>query len=140
MDLNAAMDWATGRHSGVLITIRGDGRPQSSDISYAVADGVVLISVTADRAKTRNLERDQRAVLHVTAPDEWAYVSFDGMVDLSPVAASPGDAACQELGQLVVAVQGKEHPNWDEFNQAMVDDRRLVIRFTPGSATGRVPS
>ncbi len=136
MELSKALQWATGRHSGVLITLRNDGRPQSSDIVYAIRDGVARISVTTDRAKTKNLRRDPRAILHVTAPDEWAYVALDGTVELSPVAEEPGDAVCAELGSLLVDVQGKDHPNWDEFNQAMVDDRRLVVRFTPTSATG----
>lgn len=140
MDLNTALAWAAERHNAVLITIRRDGRPQSSDIAYAVGDGIVRISVTDDRAKTRNLERDNRAVLHVTAPQQWSYVSFDGTVELSPVAAEPGDAVCEELGALFEAVQGKAHPDWAEFHQAMVDERRRVVRFTPKSVTGQVNS
>ena len=138
MDLNEALSWAADRHNAVLITIRRDGRPQSSDIAYAASDGMIRISVTDDRAKTRNLERDSRAVVHITAPNKWSYLSFDGTVELSPVAAEPGDAVCQELAQLLRDVQGKEHPDWDEFNQAMVDDRRRVVRFTPASVTGQI--
>ncbi len=138
MNLDAALAWASDRHSGVLITIRRDGRPQSSDIVYALRDEVARISVTRGRAKTRNLERDSRAVLHITAPKEWAYVSLDGTVELSPVAAVAGDAVCEELADLLRDVQGQEHPNWDEFYQAMIDDQRRVVRFTPKSATGQV--
>ena len=90
MELTDALEYAANRHSAVLITIRRDGRPQSSDISYAVTDGVVRISVTADRAKTRNLRRDPRAVLHITVPDQWSYLSLDGTVEFSPVASTPG--------------------------------------------------
>jgi len=138
MELSEALSWAGDRHNAVLITIRRDGRAQSSDISYAVNDGIIRVSVTADRAKTRNLVRDPRAVVHITSPDTWSYLSFDGTVELSPVATEPGDATCQELAQLLRDVQGKEHPDWDEFNQAMVDDGRLVIRFTPASVNGQI--
>ncbi len=140
MDLDTALGWAGERHHAVFITIRRDGRPQSSDVGYAIRDGVIRISVTADRAKTKNLERDNRAVVHVSAPSEWAYASFDGTVELSAVAREPGDATCQELADLFRDVQGSEHPDWEEFHQAMVDDRRLVVRFTPRKATGQVPS
>jgi hypothetical protein len=35
-------------------------------------------------------------------------------------------------------VQGKEHPDWDEYNAAMVSDRRLVARLRPERAYGFV--
>lgn len=52
---------------GVLATVKRDGRPQLSNVGYAfdAAEGLVRVSVTADRAKTRNLERDPRVTLHV---------------------------------------------------------------------------
>ena len=54
---------------GVLATIKRDGRPQLSNVGYAWDDGLVRVSVTADRAKTRNLQRDPRVTLHVASPD-----------------------------------------------------------------------
>jgi hypothetical protein len=36
------------------------------------------------------------------------------------------------------AVNGSPHPNWDEYRQAMVDQGRLIARFTPTSAVGQV--
>ena len=138
MEIDTALGWAAERHSAVLITIRRDGRPQSSGIVYAVREGVINISVTADRAKTRNLMRENRAVVHMTAPDSWSYLSLDGTVELSPVAREPGDATCQALKELFIDVQGKDHPDWDEFDRAMVDEQRLVIHFTPTSAAGQL--
>ena len=132
------MSWASERHDAVLITIRANGRPQSSDISYAVVDGLIKISVTDDRAKTRNLRRDARAVVHISVRDAWSYLSFEGDVELSEVARDPDDSTVAELIDLFRAVQGKEHPDWDEFREAMVSDQRLVIRFKPTKATGQV--
>jgi len=137
MDINTALNWASQRRTAVLITIRGDGRPQSSDIAYAVSDGKVRISLTADRAKTKNLVRNPRAVLHVTAPDAWSYVSLDGTVSLSPVAASPGDESCKALADVYRQVAG-EHDNWDEFFAAMISEKRQVATFTPASVTGQI--
>ncbi|MGI9622682.1 MAG: PPOX class F420-dependent oxidoreductase [Acidimicrobiales bacterium] len=138
MELETALRWAGERNHATLITIRSNGRPQSSDISYAVLGGQIKISVTDGRAKTRNLRRDPRAVVHISAPDAWSYISFEGNVELSPVAASPGDDTVAELIELFRAVQGKEHPDWDEFCEAMVADQRLVVRFTPTKATGQI--
>lgn len=138
MELSAALQWSAGRKNGVLITIRADGRPQSSDITYLIDGSSALISVTADRAKTANMRRDPRVVLHVTDPASWSYVAFDGGVELSPVAADPTDPTVDRLVDYYEAVAGAPHPDWDEYRQAMVDDGRLIVRFTPTSAVGQI--
>ncbi|NIR37448.1 MAG: TIGR03618 family F420-dependent PPOX class oxidoreductase, partial [Actinobacteria bacterium] len=97
MELEDALAWAAERRTGVLITNRRDGRAQSSDIVYAVDGDRVRISVTADRAKTRNMARDDRVVLHLSDPANWSYLSFDGRAELSPVCAEPDDATADEL-------------------------------------------
>jgi PPOX class probable F420-dependent enzyme len=139
MDDTAARDFLAGRHQGVLITIRRDGSPQSSNIAFHLGDdGVARISVTDGRAKTANLRRDPRAVLHVTGDSFYQYVSASGHVELSPVSTEPGDDTGVELLQLHDAVAPEPHPDPDEFFQAMADDKRLVIRFTPDHFTGMV--
>lgn len=138
MDAAVAEPFLAHRHQGVLITLRKDGGPQSSNIAYHLADGMARISVTADRAKTKNLARDPRAVLHVVGESFYQYVSASGTVELSPVSTEPGDATGLELLELHDAVSPEPHPDPDEFFQAMVDDHRLVIRFTPDRFTGMV--
>ena len=116
------------RHRGVLVTLKRDGRPQLSNISYALGDDVIRISVTDGRAKTANLRRDPRASVHVTSDDFWSYVVAEGDAELTSVAADPADATVDELVELYRAVQG-EHEDWDEYRAVMVKDRRLVIRI-----------
>src|SRR3982074_3223121 len=117
MDLTKALTFARSHHQGILITLRSDGRPQSSNIAFGVGDdGVVRISVTEDRFKTRNLRRDPRASLHVNRADFYAYVVLEGDAVLSPVAARPDDATVEELIELYRAVQG-DHPDWAEFRE-----------------------
>ena len=136
MELEQALAYVRPRHRGVLVTLKGDGRPQLSNIAYALGDdGVIRVSVTADRAKTKNVGRDQRVSLHVTADDFWSYVVVEGIAELAPVASSPADATVDELVELYRALQG-EHPDWDEYRAAMVADRRLVLRLRPTRAYG----
>jgi PPOX class probable F420-dependent enzyme len=136
MDLDHALAFARERSRGVLATVKADGRPQLSNIMYALGDdGLIRISVTADRAKTANLRRDPRASLHVTTDDFWAYVVVEGDVELTPVAGAPDDATVEELIELYRHLQG-EHDDWDDYRRAMVDDRRLVVRLRPVRAYG----
>ena len=138
MDLASALEWAAARKNGVLITIRCDGRPQSSDIVYAVVGGTCVISLTDTRAKTRNLRRDPRAVLHLTDPASWSYLALDGTVELSPTTISPHDQTSDTLVAYYERVAGGPHPDWDEYRQAMVAEQRLLATFTPTSVVGRV--
>jgi PPOX class probable F420-dependent enzyme len=124
------------RTKGVLVTLKRDGRPQLSNILYALGDDdVIRISVTDGRAKTANLRRDPRASLHVSSDDFWSYVVVEGDAELSPVAADPRDATVDELVELYRSLQG-EHDDWDDYRAAMVADRRLVVRLPVGHLYG----
>lgn len=138
MELDQALEWSRDRTDAVLITIRRDGRPQSSDISYALDGGVFIISVTADRAKTFNMRRDPRVVLHLTDRSAWSYLSFSGTVELSPVTSEPGDATSDDLVAYYTEVTGQAHPDWDDYRRAMVDEERLLVRFTPSTVVGQL--
>jgi PPOX class probable F420-dependent enzyme len=136
MELSTAVGFARNHRQSVLTTIKGDGRPQLSNVIHHVGDdGIVRISITADRAKYANLRRTPWAALHVTQPDFWAYVVIEGDVDLPEPAAAPDDATVEELVQLYRDMAG-EHPDWDEYRAAMVDDRRTVVRLRPRHAYG----
>jgi PPOX class probable F420-dependent enzyme len=131
--------FVAGHRWGVLATIRRNGRPQLSNVGYAYDPEQKLfrVSVTADRAKTRNLQADPRVTLHVASKDFWTWVAVEGAAELTPVAADPDDATVDELVTYYRGISG-EHENWAEYRAAMVADRRLVVRFTPEHTYGQV--
>ena len=125
-------DLLRGARRGVLATLKRDGRPQLSTVSYAVdpASMLVRISTRSPLAKTANLRRDPRLSLHASSPDGWSYVVAEGLARLGAVASDPQDATVDELVEHYRSLNG-EHPDWDEFRQAMVDEERLVLSFVP---------
>ena len=126
----------TDRHQGVLVTLRQDGSPQTSNIAFVLRDGVARISVTDDRAKTRNLRRDPRCVLHVLGSTFWEYGSFPATASLSPVTAVAGDEVGRELLEVYEGITGSAHPDPAEFFEAMVAEKRLVLSLALGPGTG----
>jgi PPOX class probable F420-dependent enzyme len=126
----ALLDLLRTRRMGVLVTLKRDGRPQLSNVAYAYDDvsHVIRVAVTDERAKTRNLRRDPRASLHVTADDFLAYVVAEGSVELTPVASDPGDQTVEELIEVYRAFRGAD-PDSEEFRAAMVAGRRMVVRL-----------
>ena len=136
MELREALEFARTNTKSVLLTVRSDGRPQSSNVIHAVGDdGVVRVSITATRAKYKNLRREPWAALHISREDFWAYAVLECDATLSPVAESTDDATVEELVGLYRSMAG-EHEDWDDYRRAMVADRRVVLRLTPVRAYG----
>ena len=122
--------WETvaGNNLGTLATIRRNGRPHLSDVNYTAQPGLIRISTVAHRVKTHNLRRDPRASLKVNAAGG-GFAVVEATAELSAVATDPHDAAVEELIDVYRLVQGKEHPDWDDYRRAMVADERLVVRL-----------
>jgi PPOX class probable F420-dependent enzyme len=134
---NALLGLLSEGHGGVLVTLKRDGRPQLSNVSHAYYpdERIIRVSITDDRAKTRNLRRDPRASYHVTGADRRAYTVAEGTAELSPVAEDPYDGTVEELIRLYRDVLG-EHPDWEDYRAAMVRDRRVVLRLKVERAYG----
>ena len=134
------LGFVAAHHWGVLAAVQPDGRPHLSNVGYSfdAERRLFRVSVTADRVKTRLLAADPRVTLHVASKDFWTWVAVEGTAELTPVAADPHDATVDELVEYYRGVSG-EHENWDDYRAAMVDDRRLVVRFTPEHAYGQIP-
>ncbi len=132
-------DFLAEHRKGVLITLKRDGRPQTSNVlyHYDAQTQEASVSVTADRAKTRNAARDPRVGLHVSSDDFWAYAVAEGSATLGPVAARADDEGADTLVELYRRLAG-EHDNWDTFREAQVLEQRLVLRIAVERAYGMV--
>lgn len=128
----------TAADLGTLVTLKRDGRPQISNVNYTydAAERQFRISVTDGRAKTANIRRDPRVSFYVAAEGGWDFAVAEGRAELSAVAASADDETVAELVEVYRAIRG-EHPDWDEYRQAMVADRRLVLRIAVERVYGK---
>ena len=131
----------SGNSLGVLATIKRDGRPQLSNVSYHFdpREVVLRVSITEPRAKTRNLRRDPRASILVDSDDGWSYAVAEGTADLTPPAAAPDDDTVEALIALYRNIAGKEHSDWDDYRRAMVDDRRVLMTMPISHLYGMPP-
>ncbi|HUL98157.1 MAG TPA: PPOX class F420-dependent oxidoreductase [Mycobacterium sp.] len=130
----------SGNSLGVLATIKRDGRPQLSNVSYHFNPriAVIEVSITEPRAKTRNLRRDPRASILVTSDDGWSYAVAEGTAELSPPAVDPHDDTVEALIALYRSIAG-EHPDWDDYRRAMVTDRRVLMQLPISHVYGMPP-
>lgn len=132
----AAEAWLRTRRQAILVTLRGDGSPQSSNVLTAYDGEVFRVSVTADRAKTRNLRHDPRAVMHVLGDDFWHYAAVGCTAEVGPVTHVAGDEAGRALLAVYEAITDKTHPDPEEFWAAQVEEQRLVLTLRPTTIAG----
>lgn len=138
-DDTALKDFLATHSHGVLATIRRDGRPQLSTITYLydAEPGTIIASITETRAKTRNMRRDPRVTFHVSSEDGWSYVVAEGQAALTSPAASRDDETVEALVDYYRRASG-EHPDWDEYREAMVTDQRVLLRVHVDKLLGLV--
>ncbi|MER8000770.1 PPOX class F420-dependent oxidoreductase [Streptomyces sp. NPDC095613] len=140
VDLDGLLEFVRPRHRAILLTTRSDGRPQGSPLSCGVDDsGRIVVSTYPERAKTRNAKRDERVSVIVLSDDwngPWAQIDGTAEVIDSPESVEP-------LVEYYRNIAG-EHPDWDEYRQAMVRQGKSIIRVTPTRwgplATGGFPA
>jgi len=136
ISLADGLEFAADIQLGTIVTIRSDGRPQTSDVHHAVLDGTIVFSVLPSRDKVFNIERDERVVYHIS--HEGSYLSFDGTAVAHPAATELEGPEMDVLINAFRAVAKKEHPDWDEFREAMVREQRRVITVHPNKVVGLI--
>jgi PPOX class probable F420-dependent enzyme len=139
VEIDQLLEFVRPRHRMVLTTFRADGSLQSSPVTGGVDEqGRLVIASYPQRAKSANIRRSGRASVLVLS-DEFndAYVQIDGPAEV----IDPPDAV-EPLVDYFRAVAG-EHPDWDEYREAMVKQGKCLIRVTPQRwgpvATGGFP-
>lgn len=115
------------KHRWVLSTTRADGRPQLSLVSGGMtADGLLAISTYPSRVKARNVRRNPAVSILVMGEafnNEWVQIDGDATVLDLPDA---GDAFVAYYRSI-----SGEHPDWDEYRQAMADQGKCMIVIEP---------
>ena len=139
VELTELLDFVRPRHSMVVMTTRSDGRPQASPVTGGVdEEGRIVISTYPERAKTNNArKRPEVSVLVLSDDFGGAWVQVDGDCEVLDLPDS-----VEPLVDYYRAISG-EHPDWDEYRQAMVDQGKSLLRVTPTRwgpiATGGFP-
>jgi PPOX class probable F420-dependent enzyme len=125
----ALLEFVRPRHRMVLITSRRDGRPQASPVTGGVdPEGRIVISTYPERAKTANARRNpQVAVLVISDEFNGEWVQVDGTCEV----IDPPDSV-EPLVDYFRSISG-EHPDWEEYRQAMRDQGKSLLRVTPES-------
>jgi PPOX class probable F420-dependent enzyme len=139
VDLQGLLEFVRPRHRMVLLTRRADGTPQASPVTGGVdGEGRLVISTYPERAKVTNARRDPEVSV-VVLSDDWngPWVQLDGTCEVLDL-----PKALEPLVDYFRSISG-EHPDWDEYREAMRRQGKSLLRITPTRwgpvATGGFP-
>ena len=124
MEIDKGLDYVRDNSRAVLATRRRDGSPQMSPVTLAVVDDTIAMSTRETAIKTWNLRRDPTSWLCVF-PDKWLgrWVQLQCRAEVRSL-----PEAIDHLVDYYRTLSG-EHPDWDEYKQAMHEDQRCIVRF-----------
>lgn len=140
VDRAGMLDFVRPRHHMIVVTTRRDGRPQLSPVTGGVdVDGRIVISTYPERAKAANARRDPGVSVLVLSDDfGGAWIQVDGECEVIDLPES-----IEPLVEYYRVIAG-EHPDWDEYRQAMREQGKSLLRITPTRwgpiATGGFPA
>lgn len=126
VDKAALAGFIRPRHHAILVTTRADGTPQLSPVTCGLdAEDRIVISTYPSRAKAVNARRDPRVSVCVLS-DDWdgAWVQVDGTAEVLDL-----PDALEPLVEYFRVISG-EHPDWDEYREAMQRQGKCLIRVT----------
>lgn len=130
MEITEALDFLRANHRSVLVARRRDGEPQPSPVVHGVdSENRIVVSSREPAYKVRNLRRDPRVtVCAFTDKFFGQWVVVDGRAEIVSL-----PEAMEPLVDLYRQVAG-EHPDWDDYREAMVREQRVIIAITATAA------
>ncbi len=136
MTYQDALPFLQANHNAVVTSTRRSGAAQMSIVTCGVYGGGVAFTTTEGRAKLANLERDPRCTVLVARPDWSRYVVLEGTAQIRSQGSADLGLLRATLRDVYRAASGEEHPDWDEYDRAMVRDRRAAVIVIPERVYG----
>ncbi len=128
-------EFISNNDKAVLSTFRRSGQAQLSIVVVGAHDDGAAFTTTEDRAKLLNLRRDPRCSLLVSQDSWWGFVVLEGAARILAADNTDPEELRQAFRDVYRSISG-EHPDWDEYDRAMVEDRRAVVIVVPDQIYG----
>ena len=139
MDFNDVIPFFETHKRGVIATRRPNGATHSSIVVCGAYEGnAAFVSVYPRSQKIRNLRRDPNCTV-LSVRDDWReWVSVEGQATLIDYNNTDAEEMRVLLRKVYMACSHSEHPDWDEYDQAMVDQEAVIVLVKPERVYGLV--
>ena len=126
-------------HRGVITTFQANGAAQSSIVVCGSYQGnAAFVIVKGRSAKTRNLRKDARCTV-MSVADNWRTCAIvEGQATLMDYHNTDAKKMRVELREVFRACGDKAHPDWEEYDQAMVKQDAVIVLVKPDRVYGKM--
>jgi len=126
--------FVTANRSAIVTTLRKDGSPTTSLVTFYRDGDDLLFSTSATRLKAKTLKNDPRLSFCVISQTSSSYVTIEGTGIVET-----DDIVAKHIA-LNKAMRGGEFTPPDGYEQRLKDEGRVIIRVRPGRVSGVVRS
>lgn len=107
---------------GHLSTLNADGSPQASAVWIGLDGDLVAVNTTRGYLKERNLRRDGRVAISITAQDD----PYENLIIRGVVVEMTGEGADEHIDALA-----RRYLNVDSYPYRRPDEERVIVRIEP---------
>lgn len=123
-------------HRSVVTTFRKSGNAQMSILLSGPYNGAAAFVIRGNTAKLANLRRDPRCSVLSVKSDWSEYVVVEGAAEIHSWDNTDPEELRFLLRDAYRACGGGEHPDWDEYDRVMKEERRAVAMVKPSRVYG----
>ena len=139
MDFEQARPFMERHHWGIVTTHQSNGAAHSSIVVCGAYQGsAAFVSVHGKSKKVRNLQRDPRCTILTVAKDWRSWVSVEGNAQLFDYNNTDAEKVRIMLREVYRACGDQDHPDWEEYDQAMVKQEGTVVLVPPERVYGQI--
>tara|TARA_B100001167_G_scaffold102205_1_gene62459 strand:+ start:148 stop:570 length:423 start_codon:yes stop_codon:yes gene_type:complete len=139
MDFEDVRSFMESNHPGVITTQQRNGASQVSIVVCGAYQGnAAFVSVRGNSAKVRNLRRNPHCTVLSVTPDWRRFAVVEGQATLSDAGNTDAEELRVLLREVYRACGDKDHPDWEEYDRAMVQQEAVVVLVKPDRVYGRV--
>ena len=128
-------------HRGVITTFQRNGAAHSSIVVCGAYQGkAAFVIVRGTSAKARNLKRDNRCTVMAVGEDWRNFAVVEGEAEVKDYHNTEREEMRVELREVFRACGDHEHPDWEEYDEAMVNQDAVIVLVPPQRVYGQIRS
>jgi PPOX class probable F420-dependent enzyme len=139
MEFKDVQPFMQANHRGVITTFQRNGAAQNSIVVCGAYQGkAAFVIVNGSSAKARNLRRDNRCTVMAVTDDWRSFAVVEGAAEIKDYRNTDAEEMRKELREVFRACGDKDHPDWEEYDQAMVKQDAVIVLVEPQRVYGMI--
>ena len=141
MEFSDVKAFFQSNHRGVITTFRPDGTAQTSIVVCGASpfdgeEAALFVTVRGSSYKVRNLRRNSRCNVMAVADDWRQFAVVEGAATLTDYRNTDAEEMRVKLRAAFMACGDHEHPDWEEYDRAMVAQDAVIVVVQPERVYG----